>query len=231
MPESKAKAAAAQDAGLEAGALVNVRKRQARSAETRTNILNAATQEFAEFGFNGASTRSIAKRANVLHNLVIYHFETKIGIWQAVMRHALGWYHQAFEERLAGLRGVDPVTKLRLIQLDFVRMAAEHPELHWLMSHEAGQRGERIEWIINTLLGSGFETWRDLIVAAQEAGAYVKGDPLHLHYLFIGAAGRIFMLSAEVEHVLGKSPFDPDFVEEHARVVQELFFRDPPRKS
>lgn len=226
MADIKSKASA--DAGLEAGAIVNVRKRQARSAETRTNILNAATKEFAELGFNGASTRSIAKRANVLHNLVIYHFESKVGIWQAVMRHVLGWYHEAFAARLAGLRGVDPVTTLRLLQIDFVRMAAEHPELHWLMSHEAGQRGERIEWIINTLLGSGFETWRELIVAAQEAGAYVKGDPLHLHYLFIGAAGRIFMLSAEVENVLGKSPFDAKFVEEHARLVQELFFRDPP---
>ncbi len=231
MSKKIAKAKPSVDAGLEAGALVNVRKRQARSAETRANILNAATQEFAELGFDGASTRSIAKRANVLHNLVIYHFETKVGIWQAVMRHAIGWYHQAFDDRLAGLRGVDPVTTLRLLQLDFVRMAADHPELHWLMSHEAGQRGERIEWIITNLLGSGFEKWRELIVAAQEAGAYVKGDPYHLHYLFLGAAGRIFMLSAEVEKVIGRNPFDPAFVEEHAEMVQQLFFRDPPAKN
>ncbi|PZQ22636.1 MAG: hypothetical protein DI569_07880 [Sphingopyxis macrogoltabida] len=228
---SKTKKLAPVDPDFEVGAIVNVRKRQARSAETRTNILAAATQEFAELGFNGATTRSIAQRANVQHNLVIYHFETKIGIWQAVMRHAIGWYHRAFEERIEGLRGVDPVTTLRLLQIDFVRMAAEHPELHWLMSHEAGQRGERIEWIVANLLGGSFNKWRDLIVAAQEAGAYVKGDPYHLHYLFIGAAGRIFMLSAEVEKIIGRSPFDPDFVEEHVQIVQDLFFRDPPAST
>lgn len=228
---SKTKRLAPIDPDFEAGAIVNVRKRQARSAETRANILAAATQEFAELGFNGATTRSIAQRANVQHNLVVYHFETKIGIWQAVMRHAIGWYHRAFDERIEGLRGVDPVTTLRLLQVDFVRMAAEHPELHWLMSHEAGQRGERIEWIVTNLLGGSFNKWRELIVAAQEAGAYVQGDPYHLHYLFIGAAGRIFMLSAEVEKIIGRSPFDPDFVEEHVQIVQELFFRQPPAKG
>jgi AcrR family transcriptional regulator len=215
----------------EAGDIVNVRKRQARSSETRASIIAAATKEFAAFGFNGATTRSIANRANVRHNLVIYHFETKLGVWQAVMRQALGWYHGAFERRVEGLRGVDPVEKLRLLQVDFVRMAADHPELHWLMSHEAGERSERLAWLIEALLVGSFEKWRELIAKAQALGGYVQGDPIHLHYCFIGAAGRIFMLAAEVEQTMGRNPFDPEFVDEHVRVIQDLFFREVPAKK
>jgi AcrR family transcriptional regulator len=211
--------------------MVNVRKRQARAIETRASIISAATEEFAALGFNGATTRSIATRAEVPHNSVVYHFETKLGVWQAVMQQALSWYQSAFEKRWEGLRGVNPVETLRLLQADFIRTAATHPELHWLMSHEAGQGSDRLEWLIHQLLENSFEKWRGLILAAQVAQCYVDGDPLHLHYLFIGAAGRIFMLSAEVEKVLKRDPFDPDFVDEHIRLVNNLFFREPPRKS
>jgi AcrR family transcriptional regulator len=200
------------------------RRQQARAIETRERFLAAASAEFAQRGFEGATTRSIAQRAGIGHNLLIYHFETKVGLWQEVMRRAIGRVKEAHQERLNGLRGVDPVTQLRLIQADFIMMAAEHPELHWLMSHEAGQRGERIDWIIDNLVGTYFEQWKDLIVAAQDAGGYVPGDPHHLHYLFIGAAARIFMLSAEVEKIVGQSPFDPDFVRRHVELCQSLFF-------
>lgn len=207
--------------------VVHVRRRQGRSIEKRNRILAAAAQEFAERGFDGASTRSIAERAGLRHALVIYHFETKLGIWQAVMHYVINWYQEAFTQRLAGLHGVDDVTKLRLLQADFIRIGAQHPELHWLMSHEAGHGGERLDWLLENVLKDSFRLFIDLITAAQDAGRYIKGDPTHLHYLFLGAAARIFMLASEVEAMTGRSPFTPEFVEEHVEMCQALFFRDP----
>lgn len=210
--------------------IVQVRRRQGRSIEKRARILTAAAQEFAHKGFDGATTRSIAQRAKMRHALVIYHFESKLGIWQAVMRDVFHWFNDAFIARMDGLEGVEDVVKLRLLQADFIRLAAKHPELHWLMSHEAGHGGERLEWLLENLVSDSFAMFRALIASAQKAGCYVKGDPDHLHYLFLGAAARIFMLSSEVKHVMGRSPFDADFVEEHIRVCQELFFRNPATK-
>lgn len=207
--------------------MVHVRRRQGRSIEKRMRILAAAAQEFAQHGFDGATTRSIAKRAGLRHALIIYHFDTKLGIWQAVMHYVLHWYREAFAARLEGLHGVDEVTKLRLLQADFIRIAAKHPELHWLMSHEAGHGGERLEWLLDNVLKGSLKMFVDLITAAQKAGCYIKGDPTHLHYLFLGAAARIFMLAAEVEAVTGRSPFTPEFVEEHIEMCQALFFRTP----
>ena len=36
------------------------------------------------------------------------------------------------------------------------------------------------------------------------------------------------MLAPEVEKIMGRSPFDPECVEEHVRVCLGLFVRDPP---
>lgn len=211
--------------------VVRVRRRQARAKETRACIIQAAKEEFARSGFSGTTTRAIALRAHLKHASVAYHFDGKLGVWQAVMREVLGSFHEAFASRLDGLHGVDDVTKLRLLQADFIRLSAAKPELHWLMSHEAGDGGERIAWLLQNVLIGDVNMFASLIRSAQKAGCYAPGDPLLLHYLFIGAAVRIFMVSGEVEAVMGRSPFSPEFVEEHIRTCQELFFRTPRRRG
>ena len=50
---------------------------------TREQILAAATREFAEHGFRGASIRGIASAAGVSAGLVQHHFGTKDGLKQA----------------------------------------------------------------------------------------------------------------------------------------------------
>lgn len=214
-----------------AAEIVRVRRRQSRAIETRSKILEAAVTEFADKGFDGASTRAIAERADVRHALLIYHFQSKRGIWEAVMTEILTAFRDTFDRRLAGLEGVDDVTKLQLLHADFIRMAAMRPELHWLMSHEAGQGGERIEWIAENLLDANFTTFTTLIRSAQGQGRYVAGDPIHLHYVFLGAAARIFMLAGEVQKIAGRSPFDAGFIEEHILVCRDLFFRDAPEPA
>jgi TetR/AcrR family transcriptional regulator len=72
-----------------------------------------------------------------------------------------------------------------------------------------------------------FDVVAKLIRAAQKQGRYVEGDPYHLQYLFIGAVTRIFMLTAEVQQVTGRSPFSRKFVDEHVRACCALFFREP----
>ena len=64
---------------------VNERRRQQRAVLTRERILEVAYKEFAEFGFEGTSTRTIAAKAGVNHPLVTYHFKNKEGLWRAVM--------------------------------------------------------------------------------------------------------------------------------------------------
>jgi TetR/AcrR family transcriptional regulator len=207
--------------------IVRQRRRQQRSIDTRERILEAAASEFAEHGYEGASTRNVAIQAGVRHPLVVYHFKSKEGLWRAVLTSLNEQFVKMYQTRLEGLRGVDAPTKLRLILEDFIRFSAENPSFHWLMSHEASKGGRRMNWLVEEYVRSFFKEITDLIRASQKAGRFVEGDPHHLLYIFVGAVTHLFMLAAEVKKVSGKNPNTLPYIEEHVKLCLGLFFREP----
>jgi AcrR family transcriptional regulator len=204
------------------------RATQQRALETRRKIIDAAVQEFGALGFEGASTRTIANQAGVQHTLVTYHFQTKEGLWREAMSSIFADYKHTFDARLQGLRGVDDATKLRLIHEDFIRYGARHLNFHRMMAQVAAKPSPQLDWLVETYLRETFDARAKMIRSAQKAGLFIPGDPYHLEYLFIGAVTRIFMLAAEVEKISGRSPLNPEFIEEHVQVCLGLFFREPP---
>lgn len=208
-----------------------VRKQQDRSVQTRGKILTAATAEFVTHGFNGVTSRSIAEHADVPHGLVIYHFGTKLGIWRAVMEQAITDFHDALAKEAMEHPDSDPVTALRARQRVFIRMSVSRPELNWLMSHEMGRDSERMSWLLEKIAGRDIDTTIDLIREAQRLGSYAAGDPAHLHFLFVGAASRVFLMRTEIERTMHCSTLDEAFVEQHIALCQSLFFRGSPPGS
>lgn len=205
--------------------IVNVRRRQDRSAQTRQKIIEAAAVEFATKGFGGTTTRSIAERAEVRHGLVIYHFETKQGVWQTVIDQVILRWHVELMNAIEPLAHSDPAGALRAFQRTFIELSANEPESHWLMSQDARDPLRQLSPVAEGLTAKDFALFKDLITRAQAAGRYIEGDPMHLHYLFVGAAARVFMMSGEVERNLGQSPFDKSFIEQHIAYCAKLFFR------
>jgi TetR/AcrR family transcriptional regulator len=207
--------------------IVNERRRQQRSIDTRERILKAALKEFAAKGFGGTSTREVASKAGVPHPLVTYHFESKEGLWKAVVSAASFRFSEYFRDQLRDEDDSDPVERLRAIQEDFIRYGAKNLDIHFLMSHEARRESKRLAWLVEERIQQYFDGIAKLIRVAQERGCYVEGDPYHLQYLFIGAVTRVFMLAAEVRQVTKRMVFSKEFVEEHVRLCSALFFRDP----
>jgi AcrR family transcriptional regulator len=207
---------------------IRQRATQQRTIDTRRKIIESAVEEFARYGYEGASTRTVATKAGAQHTLVTYHFKGKEGLWRAAISSLLTEHAERFTQRMEGLRGVDATTKLRLIKEDFIRFSAESLNFHRIMSHVAASQSKQLDWLIDEYLRYTFDSRAGLIREAQAAGRFIEGDPYHLEYIFIGAVTRIFMLAAEVEKIMGRSPFTPEFVDEHVRICIGLFFRDPP---
>jgi len=205
------------------------RRVQARTLETRRRILDAAAKEFSEKGFEGGSSRNIAAAAGVKHPLVTYHFKTKEGLWQAVLKDLNERFSEKFNARLSGLRGVDDVTTLRLMLEEFIYFSNEHPEFHWLMSNAAREHTPRLEWLCREFIQHNFQQMTSLIDVAQQQGRFVPGDPGHLFYVFIGAVTRIYMVAPEVKIVSGRSTDEPGFLQRHAQLCLSLFFREAVR--
>lgn len=204
------------------------RKEQQRSIDTRERIIDAAIVEFGNHGFEGASTREVARQAGARHTLITYHFDGKEGLWRAVMARLTKSFVDAQSQRLAGLRGVDKTIQLKLLLTEFVRYSANDLNLHKIMTHAAAS-SPLLDDLVRETLGPYFAMIADLIKAAQKKGEFVEGDPNHLHYLFIGATTRIFMQAAEAKRILGVSPLEPAFVDRHIEACLGLFFRGVPK--
>jgi len=207
------------------------RREQQRAIDTRERIMRAAGSEFAAKGFDGAATRSIASAAGVQHTLVTYHFGGKEGLWRETLRYYSHERYEQLQARLDGLRGVGPAPKLYLYLEDFIRYSAASPEFAWMMGHVASHPNPQLDWLYETQLQRGFASVEAMIVGAQKSGHFIEGEPKYLYYLFIGMVTRIFMLSAEVEMMLGRSPFSDDFVDMHAKTCLSIFFRKLPNIS
>ena len=96
--------------------VVMIEATQRNGAATRMRILMAAEGEFADHGFDGATVRQIALRADVPVALVNYHFGNKEGLYRAIfeMRAPM-----IVDQRIAGLRLAemepDPERKVEMI--------------------------------------------------------------------------------------------------------------------
>lgn len=196
-----------------------------RTAEKRDRILDAALIQFAKFGFDGASTPQIAAEAGIRHALITQHFGGKDGLWRAVLRRNMIAVQDYQTARLHGLRGVDAAVALRLLFEDFIRFSASHPHFHLLVNHALNTPDERLEWLVTEFIGPGVNDVCALILDAQKAERFIRGDPFKLYFLFLGAASRVFMVGAEINIVSGESPYSDPYVKEHTELCLSLFFR------
>jgi AcrR family transcriptional regulator len=203
------------------------RRPQKRSLDTRDALVEAALQVFAAHGFEGATTREIARRAEVALAALPYHFTTKEALWKAAADRIFGQLGETFRRRLAGLEGVDTPTRLRLLLRDFVRFQAAHPELHRFMIQEGLAKTPRLEWLVETHIRPFHDSVRGMVASAQREGVVVPGRPEHIHYMLIGAASSAYALAAEFELLTGEDPSREELVAEHVATLERMFFAAP----
>jgi AcrR family transcriptional regulator len=200
------------------------RRTQRRSLETRDRLVEAALEAFASHGFEGATTREIARRAGVALAALPYHFTTKEALWRAAADRIFARLGETFRRRLAAVEGVDLTTRLRLILRDFVSFQAANPDLHRFMIQEGIARTPRLAWLVETHIRPLYDTVRSMVLGAQEGGVTPPGRPEHLHSMLIGAASSVYALAAEFELLTGEDPSQPALVEEHIAALERLFF-------
>lgn len=210
----------------EAGSVKRTRAVQQRAIDTQHRIIDAAIKEFSRHAFEGASVRRVAKNAGVKQALITYHFKTKDRLWRACLAQCVENYSARFQSRLLGLRGVNDTEKLQIMLDEFIRFTVDNIDFHRLMADVASKPSPQLAWLADKYLKEIFNMWADLIRRAQLAGQFVKGDPYHLVYIFIGAVSRLFLLAAEVELITGRSAFDQAYINEHIEICLNLFFRN-----
>ena len=117
-------------------------ERQRDAERTRAEILDAATSEFAEHGYSGARVDVIAERTRTTKRMLYYYFESKAGLYTAVLERAYGEIRE--RERRLDVEGLDPVAAIRrLAELTFDHHES-HPDFIRLVSIENIHRAEHL---------------------------------------------------------------------------------------
>ncbi|MBO7908283.1 TetR family transcriptional regulator [Burkholderia pseudomallei] len=196
------------------------------SEAARSRIIAAALKCFSSVGFEGATLRQIADEADVLHQLVVYHFKNKETLWRAVVSEIFRDSDERFSRRLEGLQGVDPGTTLRLMLRDVVRFSAAHPEFHRLMTLEGRNDSPRLRWMLEEHVRKYYEMSTRLIRAAQEAGMAKPGNPGELHYATLGLITAAFSLAPEFRLLTQLEPFSEEHVERTYRLACDFLMTD-----
>ena len=103
--------------------------------DKRTDILNAALKLFSEFGFEGTSTRQIAKESGANMAMINYYFGSKEGVFLEIMEGKISGFksqlNQINEEQIPAkeklLKVVDQYASRIFSNIDFHKMM--HREL------------------------------------------------------------------------------------------------------
>jgi AcrR family transcriptional regulator len=114
-----------------------------RDAErTRAEILEVATREFAERGYNGARVDEIAARTRTTKRMIYYYFGGKKQLYVAVLEQAYARIRTA--EQAVNVDHLDPVAAIRrLAEITFDHHEA-HPDFIRLVSIENVHHAEHI---------------------------------------------------------------------------------------
>ncbi len=204
------------------------RRRQARAEETRRALLEAALTEFAEKGFEAASTRAIAHAAGAHQPQINYHFESKEELWRAAVDHLFGQLDEVFGAHTGDLDcHASARDRLAVLIRAFVHSAAELPELNRIMVREATTDSARLRWIVDRHTRPRFAEAVDAWRAAQIEGGVTPMDEAIFYYSFIGASSLVYVNAPEAR-LLGCDPSTPEFVSAHAEAVVRMFLPESP---
>ncbi len=188
--------------------------------DIRSLFLKAATAEFGQHGFEGASTRTIAARVDAHQPQINYHFASKDDLWRATVDHLFS----LLDDAMAGVGDIeDPGEAFAETIRRLVRFAAAHPDLNRIMVQEASSPSARMEWVTETHIRPRFEQRREIWRQLRREGVAAPIDEMAMHYVLIGAVSLPYVNAPEVELLTGSSPTDPERIEAHAEGLVATF--------
>ena len=195
-----------------------MRKTPYTEEDTRTKILQAALQLFAKRGFDGTTTKDLAKSAGVAEGTLFRYFANKKAILVEVA--TAGWVDILTElltelSEMGSYKAVSQVMRRRMLNMrknsDLMRVcfveAQYHPELKESIQVEVIDK-------MSDVAEAFFET-------AMEKGIYRKMNPKVVAKVFLG----IFAIAGFSEQTIIDPDASPQAMQEMAEGISDIFLR------
>ncbi len=194
--------------------------------ETKRNILEVATQEFSAMGLSGARVDAIAERTNTTKRMLYYYFESKEGLYEAVLEKVYGDIRML--EQALNVEELEPEEGMRrLVEFTF-DYHDKHRDFVRLISIENVHSAKYITQLkaFKSRNVSIVNTIEDLLARGVAQGRFRPDiDPIDLHLLissfcFHRVANRYTFGAA-----FGRDPSHPRLRARHRDMIVDTVLR------
>ena len=209
-------------------------RRERNAVETKKRLLDAAEEEFAAKGFDGARLGNIARAAGVQHALIHHYFDDKDGLYREVLSRGLGAVTAEGWDILERLAPSRPRRSKKKMMPDDVRALVEafiaslvdfyatHGGLLRILRHEADERGSVARKFVEANVRPQFD---EICARLDEmrARGEVRADvyPRHLVISAVAMACYPFIEEAFVTRVWTVDVHAAGFLAERKREISE----------
>jgi AcrR family transcriptional regulator len=206
------------------------RKEQSRTRLAKAKMISVATPMFAEKGYGATSISEIEIKANVKRGMLVYHFKTKRNLWMEVADRVFAPVAKRWEEKSQGslAQHKSPKEKVEILIRDYVRTAAEFPEIGHFYRKVSCETSWRLEYLVTNYL----QPEKDYLeqINAETLWQDPK-DLMHWYYILYSSCTAIFSSAPECEMQFGINSLDEDIVEHHADILVNLLLNNSPKSS
>jgi len=144
---------------------------------TSNKILEAATLEFEEKGFNGTRMQAIADRAGINKALLHYYYKSKDTLFQIIIQNAFKVFIpkilSVFEE------DTDLFTTIEKFTKSYINIYIQNPRVPGFITQEINNHPDRLVNLIQTS-GVDVDIFKEKIHQAVEEGLIDDIDPVQL---------------------------------------------------
>jgi len=164
-------------------------------------IRKAAEIEFAQHGFKGTSLNAIAERAGLPKSNILYYFQSKIGLYGAVLSDILDMWNQAFNTVTSD---ADPSATIFAYIRSKIRYSRSHPLASKIFAIEIIQGAPHLK----KYLAEEMRQWAlgrtEVIQAWIDAGKMDPIDPLHLMFMIWSSTQHYADFATQIEWALDR---------------------------
>lgn len=180
---------------------------QTPPATSRERILEVALAEFAACGYEGARLQDIARAAGLSHPTLLYHYESKEGLYAAVIAAATADWAAETRRAISGNRqGFEQIASLVEAAFHFFET---HADFVRVLRREAIEGGERLGAASADVLAPFIAEGVSFLERETAAGRLRPHDPVELMALCYAVVFTHFSDAAFRSRVLGDDPLTP----------------------
>jgi TetR/AcrR family transcriptional regulator len=202
-----------------------VRRRTRENKDPREELLAAAIDLFARYGYDPVSTGQIAAAAGLTQSMVHYHFGRKSKLWKAAIQRLMHERGLVFPIGRLDLQDLDPLARLKVIIRKFLSANAADPNLNRILMHEGMARSARLRWLVRHYMLEGYRLFDSAIQEAMDGGAIRRLPVEEVTNIIVSACTMTPSLNILMQEVYGIDITTDEFVSSFGNSIIEVLFK------